>query len=108
MDESYLASLIVFFFFGLAFFKKDTKYSSKTLEVNKQSNNKGYEKTGVARYLSSKQDEVSGVAKYLATKEAAEVPVTSVAKYVANQSALSEKNSKEKVTRVEKYLNNQK
>ena len=108
MDESYLASLIVFFFFSLAIFKKDTKSSLNRINENKQTNTKGHEKTGVAKYLRSKENEVSGVAKYLAIKEAAEIPVSGVARYVANHSSISEKNSKENVTGVEKYLNNQK
>ncbi len=110
MEESYLASLIVALFFGLVFFKKDSKNS---IAINKNSSLENIDETessdtGVARYLRSKFEDDSanhktGVEKYLTSKEES---ASGVAKYVAKQRIIEREKAKEAQSSVEKYLNN--
>jgi len=110
MDENYLISLMVAFFFGLAFFKKDTKISFDTQEVSRIPSRNASGHTGVSHYLQKKQDlrqemNPTGVAKYLVLKEA-DLPVSSVSKYIARQSVLANIVAEENKSGVEKYLSN--
>lgn len=101
---------MVAFFFGLALFKKDTKISFDTQEVSRIPSRNTSGHTGVSHYLQKKQDlrqemNPTGVAKYLVLKEA-DLPVSSVSKYIARQSVLANIAAEENKSGVEKYLSN--
>ncbi len=91
---------MVAFFFGLAFFKKDTKISFDTQEVSRIPSRNTSGHTGVSHYLQKKQD-----LRYLVLKEA-DLPVSSVSKYIARQSVLANIVAEENKSGVEKYLSN--
>ncbi|MCK5477869.1 MAG: hypothetical protein KAI44_03035 [Methylococcales bacterium] len=133
MEENYLIGLFVSLLFGFVLFKKESKVSVDTHKIKPSSSYvEASGVSGVAKYLKKQDDEllqskvtgvakylqekeilnsvnteslaISGVAKYLATKE--EASVSGVSKYMARQAIYAKKVAAEKVSGVEKYLNN--
>jgi hypothetical protein len=133
MEENYLLALFVSFLFGFVFFKNEKKIPESTDKKRQSSSiDTLLAGTGVQKYLQNQQDEqlnsqvtgvskylqekevlnvknaeniaISGVAKYLSIKE--QTPVSGVSRYMARQTIQAKKIAQEKVSGVEKYLNN--
>lgn len=111
MEENYLLSLIVLFFFSFAFFKKNPENKAISETAKNISDNKNDDLTGVEKYMQNKQGislEVcseTGVEKYLSIKEN-DSSVSGVNKYMAQQAILAREKAKNSATGVEKYINN--